>query len=105
MDRRKLYEFCCDCKFAVRNKGGNPTACLISGPRIQDGNCVDFTFWWSRPPKRNIWPGIGAGVLSILTAVPIVGVGIIAIFLKFLKWIAPSVNKDALPLYFPKIKK
>ena len=106
MDRRSLYELCMDCKNADRSRGGNVQGCMLEGPRVTESECKDYIFWLTKPPQRNLWKGLGTGFgigFGILGLIGVVLLGLLGGFLKFLKWIAPSINKGTRDFYIPKI--
>lgn len=103
MDRSELYLKCCDCKYAIRSKGGNPAGCVIrGGPNLTETTCLSFVLWWTKPPAgRPRW----ATGLGILASIPVVVWFILKGIVWALKSLAPGVNKDALGLYLPRVSK
>ena len=101
MDVRELYDLCCDCKYAVRNKGGNPIGCTLVGPRITDEACEDYRFWWTKPPRTS-WKRRIGWVSGILLAMGVALVTLVALLLvRLVRWILPrGVPSD---FYIPKV--
>lgn len=110
MDVRTLYDQCCECRYAQRSRGGTPTGCFITGPRIdeQSGKCGDYVFWWTKPPKsewlKTTALTVGGFIILVggllLALIPLIVGGLIRAFLFMFGNI--RVNKDNLDLYFPR---
>ncbi len=101
MDRKELYNLCSECKYAERSKGGRAIGCLVESPKIEEGSCKDYMFWWTKPPEKSlkgVWIGLAIALSVILLGIPLFIFGLT----RLVRFIAPKVNKDSLSLYFPR---